>query len=267
MKFRTATLAQGIGAFALAASLLSAPTGAFAGGIQITTSVYQLDSSEPGLPNYVPSVAIPAIETINPNNVPADASVTFSYTTPNGGGAPGIVQGSVSGEYAAPYSQTGQPITSSYYSAGGGTITADFTNEKTYFGLLWGSVDSYNVLTFNNVTYVNGVKTITQVAQLTGNSVISNANGNQTVGGAVWLNMDFLSGHDFNEVTFTDNPSDASFEFAAISTNTANVQLSGPGETYSEQGIATPEPGTMALFGAGLAGLAWFRRRNFRLER
>lgn len=82
------------------ASLMGAS--ASAGTVQITTSVYQLDSSEPGLPNYVPSVAIPPIETIDPNHVPADATVTFTYTTPNGGGAPGIVQGSLSGKWAAP---------------------------------------------------------------------------------------------------------------------------------------------------------------------
>lgn len=141
-------------------------------------------------------------------------------------------------------------------------ITVDFSNEKTYFGLLWGSVDTYNVLTFNNVTYVNGVKTITKVAQLTGSSVISNATGDQTVGGAVWLNMNFLNGFQFNQVTFTDSPSTASFEFASISTNTTNVQINGPGVSYSEPGIAVPEPAALALLGPGLAGIAWIRRRR-----
>jgi hypothetical protein len=248
-------------ALAATLGLCAAPGASLA--TQITTSVYQLDSSEPGLPNYTPSVSIPAIETINPYNVPADASFTYSYPAGgNSGGAPGIVQGSLSGKYAAPYAQDGQQINSPYYSAGGGVITVDYSNEKTYFGLLWGSVDSYNLLTFNNVTTVNGVKTITQVAQLTGNSVLSGANGAQNVGGAVWLNMDFLNGNQFNEVTFTDSPTSASFEFAAISTNTANVVLSGAGVTYTEAGISVPEPGALSLFAAGLAGLFYSARRR-----
>ena len=254
-----------IGAAALAMGQTAA-----AGTIQVTTPVYQLDSSEPGLPNYTPSVAIPAIETINPNAVPSDASFTYVQPTPGSAAASAgqaqIVQGSVSGQYAAPYSQNGLPITSSYYSAGGGQIIVNFNDEKTYFGLLWGSVDAYNSLVFNNVPTVNGVTTVPQVAALTGNSVLTGANGNQAVGGAVWLNMDFLNSNDYNQVVFSDIPSEASFEFAAISTNTADVPIvpTSQGGTYSQPGISTavPEPASLALFGAGLAAIAVFSRRR-----
>jgi hypothetical protein len=239
---------------------------ALAGPVVTTNSVYALDASEPGLPNYTPSVAIPAIETIMPGSVPADAS--FSYTYPTSGtaaanaGNPGVVQGSLSGQYAAPYAQDGQQINSPYWSAGGGTITVTFSNEKTYFGLLWGSVDSYNSLVFNNVSST-GV--VTQVAALTGSSVLTGANGSQTVGGAVWLNMDFLNGNDFNQVVFSDNPASASFEFAAISTNTANVPITpaSQGGSFNQPGINVPEPGSFALLsvGAAMCGVARRRRR------
>jgi hypothetical protein len=245
---------------AIAALSLSLAGAAYGGTIQTTTSVYQLDSSEPGLPNYIPSVTIPAIETINPTSLPADASLTLTPSA-NGTQEPGIVTGSLSGQYAAPYSQTGKLITNSYFSAGLGKITINYSSEKTYFGLLWGSVDSYNSLIFNNVKTVNGVTTTTQVAALTGNSVLSGANGNQAVGGAVWLNMDFLNGFSFNQVVFADTNNQVSFEFAAVSTNSVNVPIT-PGGSYDEPGITVAEPSSLAALGAGLLGIAAIARRR-----
>jgi hypothetical protein len=241
-----------------AAMALSPHLGASAGPIVTTNSVYALDASEPGLPSYTPTVAVPAIETINPASLPSDASITFTQpaagSSAAGAGNAGIVQGSLANFYAAPYAQDGQQINSQYFSAGGGAITITYTNEKTYFGLLWGSADSYNSLVFNNVS-ATGV--ITQVAALTGNSVLSGANGSQTVGGAVWLNMDFLNGNDFNQIVFSDNPSNASFEFAAVSTNSVNVPITptSQGGSYAQPGINVPEPASVALFAAGLVAL------------
>jgi hypothetical protein len=91
--------------------------------------------------------------------------------------------------------------------------------------------------------------------------VLSGATGAQTVGGAVWLNMDFLNGFSFNQVVFADTNNQVSFEFAAVSTNTTNVPIV-PGGAYDEPGITVPEPSSLAALGAGLCSLALIARRR-----
>ena len=74
-----------------------------------------------------------------------------------------IVQGSLSGKYAAPYLSGGNgtgfgtqpdgPDTTTYLTSGkdgGGdsTISLKFDAYLLYFGLLWGSIDDYNTLEF-----------------------------------------------------------------------------------------------------------------------
>ena len=166
-------------------------------------------------------------------------AVTF---TPNAA----VVNGAAANLYAAPYISNSNGVlfgdntvsgadTTNYLSTGS---TGSFANAKveltfgagqTYLGLLWGSVDAYNTLTFYNDD--NTTTTIT------GSNVSASANGNQGAGGTFYVNIN--STNSFYKVVATS--SNYAFEFD-------NVAYSIPG------------PGSIALL--GLMGLVSRRRRN-----
>jgi len=104
-----------------------------------------------------------------------------------------------------------------------------------YFGLWWGSVDTYNTLTFYN----NG----TEVASFTGTSITTPnaANGDQTAP-STNLYVNFLDLPLFNSFEMT------STQYAFEADNLAI-------------GVV-PEPTTLLLLGFGLLGLAGFRRKE-----
>jgi hypothetical protein len=175
-------------------------------------------------------------------------SVSFS---PDGG----AVQGNVSGVNAAPFlsgnngNGFGNPLyitdqpngqdTTVYVTAGGiqgSSATLLLPDDELYFGLLWGSVDTYNTLEFYDSS--NNL-----VGTLTGSDVTAFANGDQGAAGTFYVSIN--SDVAFNRVVATS--SEHAFEIDNISFN---------------QTIPSPEPITLSLFGAGLAGLGLVRRRR-----
>lgn len=153
-----------------------------------------------------------------------------------------IVQGSVSGQYAAP------PIgNATYYlsvpknnNANNSLDVAYWTapGAFNYLGLFWGSIDNYN-----SIQFFNGA---TLVDSVTGAQVIAagTAFGNQTaVGSNRYVNL-YLGSTPFTSVRFISTS--MAFEID----NLAYAQV--------------PEPGTLALIGLGLLGIGLARRRTAR---
>jgi hypothetical protein len=153
------------------------------------------------------------------------------------------VTGALSGRYAAPYISNSNgvlfgdptvsgPDTTRYLSTGKGQVILDLPGQALYFGLLWGSVDNYNTLSF-----YDGVNL---VGSLTGLNVNASANGNQGVNGTFYVNI--TSTIAFDRVIASS--SQYAFEFDNVAYKTV------------------PEPGTLGLFGLALlvGGLSSWRR-------
>jgi hypothetical protein len=143
-----------------------------------------------------------------------------------------------------------------YFSTGGtsandgthDTITISFTTAQTSFTLLWGSIDTGNLLTFYET---NGTQFVVTGAQVQAAAAGFISNGYQGPGGSAYVIVDTTVG--FSKVVATS--SNVSFEFAGVAANTTNFV---PG--------TAPEPSSFGLIGlaAGLAGLFVWRRTRTR---
>jgi hypothetical protein len=149
------------------------------------------------------------------------------------------VQGSQSGVYAAPYLSNGNgtlfgdpnngPDATTYLSTGTGSVTLSLPGQETYFGLLWGSVDSYNTLTLYNGSTVVGT--------VTGTDVTTSADGNQGASGTFYVNI--TSSESFDKV---------------VATSTSNAF------ELDNVAYAVPEPSSFVLALVGVVGVVAYKR-------
>ena len=153
-----------------------------------------------------------------------------AHATCSAGGS--IVTGSVAGQTASPYGVVDPYLTVSHSSV---TLSLDDTYD--YFGLYWGSVDTYNHLSF----YLGEV-----LVDTFGGDDLSPllANGNQTA----WTSNRFIN------FSFTDGD-----RFDRVVVNSTGIAFESDNHAFA-QTVSVPEPGTLALLAMGLLGIG-FRRR------
>jgi hypothetical protein len=147
------------------------------------------------------------------------------------GPSAGVVTGSVTNQYAAPLGDT----TAYAYAGPGSSLTETFATPVSYFGLYWGSPDTYNTLSF---TDTNGVTTVWGE----GGTPVPGLVTNQTT--PAYVNF-WDSGVAWKSVTWTSSV--AAFEF-----------------DNAASGSPTPEPASVGLLAGGLLaiGVGVIRRRK-----
>ena len=168
--------------------------------------------------------------------------VVYSGTTAGGLGysfADGsLYTAAVPSVTAAPVGSTGAFWSVGNYPStqvGPGELTFSGTG-ALYVGFLWGSVDSYNT-----VTFWSGV---TQLGSYTGSYALNPANGNQSASGQVYFNAFSTSGQAITRITFA-SPLQNAFET----------------DNFAVTAVPEPETYAMLLAGLGLMGTI-VRRRN-----
>ena len=179
----------------------------------------------------------------------AGVGYTISFNVPDN---QGIVQGSIpssihavpvagvtagneptylTGDYGS--TQTTDPLASgNYLSTGTGSITVTFDRPEISLGLLWGSIDTSNSVTFDNGDTFTG-------AQIQALALGFAGNGYQGAGGSAYVLA--VESDPFTSLTFSSGVT--SFELASV---VASVERISP----------VPLPASAPMFGAALLGLA-----------
>jgi hypothetical protein len=195
------------------------------------------------------------------NDAGINFAIDFGANTPTGAtwtDDPTVPYGSSRGLFQSPFHSNELTATNSYFSVGGPIVANDPTlpaspspasliwsagDEQSSISLLWGSIDTFNLLNFkNNGTLVYSL-TGTAVANLInstfGTSLTANSSGG--FGAVALLSIAFSGGDVFDELQFVSTA--AAFEFA--------LDVPPPISTF-----AVPTPANGLMFGMAFACLA-----------
>lgn len=159
-----------------------------------------------------------------------------------------VANGTLSGAYAAPYiynnngvlfgnNQANGPDVTNYLTAGIDSVTMMFSSPQYYLGILWGSVDSYNTLSFYNGKPIPA----NLIGSITGSDILAGANGDQGYLGTLYENINSTTA--FTSVVATS--SQYAFEFDNVA--------------FASFPVGVPEPATYALLLSGLLTAGLFK--------
>lgn len=175
-------------------------------------------------------------------------------------GAAGIYHGTVSSVAAAP-TLNGSKITTNYFAAEpSGDVTFSYTSPQKFFGLLWGSVDGYNGLSFYDGSAL--------VASFAGNQITTNPTGSQLADGSFFVSFNFTNSSQFTRVVATSTS--AAFEFNSMAYSPTNIPVvtgtGSPSVVALSDTPTLPAPGAVAIL-PGLLALMLLRRRGLTRQR
>ena len=186
----------------------------------------------------LPSAAVLTFDNLPVGSLP---SLQFSGGTLSGSAAEENT--SVVGKFAQPAGDATGFLTVSYPSASG-AVDLIFTNPQNYFGLYWGSMDSYNSVTFLENNDLIATYSGTNIATLTGlvaDGDRQSASSNRYI--------EFYLGTDFYDEVILST-ADYGFEVDNIA--------------FGEPPSPISEPGSLMVLGSSLYGLALVRRSRLR---
>jgi hypothetical protein len=166
--------------------------------------------------------------TVGLNDTVSFPTTSYGFQTPDfGSGNVDYATGSVGGQYRSPWDLEGAPYNSlPYTSVRNGTVGYNLTGMM--LSLFWGSIDTYNSLTFWTLAEGTGEFVSVDVSAL----------GDPFSGGHHLVQ--FFTDVPFQSVTLGSGQ--AAFEFANLTT--------------------TPIPPALLLFLTGLGGLGWLGRKK-----
>lgn len=232
-------------------ALMAAASAAQAG--TITNFQESLNSPIAPFGSVLTSISLPDTPT-SQNFAGAGFSVAFNGVESN----QGVVQGALSGAHAVPVAgvsggnatyltggygsatTTDMAASGTYLSTGGAgaSIVITFSTPQTSLALLWGSIDSSNLLTLSGGSIV-GTDTLTgtQLQSISGFA----GNGFQGPNGSAYVAL-----------------TDTAFTTVTLSSGVPSFELTGI--AGSNVPFSVPEPVSLAILGASLAGLGLARR-------
>lgn len=191
--------------------------------------------TSPGL--FSPRTGDPGTQTFNFNS----GTLPTPYST--GSNQTGkVVSGSVNGKYMQPY-QDDTPYMTAAFSSPAGSQDLFLERSYGYFGLYWGSVDSYNTLQF----FDGSTSLLAITGSEIGNMFEAVTVGEQGDAGSAYINISGIGG--YNHVAFRTG------EFAFESDN----------HTIADPvSITEPAAGFLFLLCLALAGGGFLRRHHQR---
>ena len=187
------------------------------------------------------------------------------FISPNGIGSispPAVSGGSLTNQYRSPFQGTGADSTESYFSIGGGSAGQGNSTSSLYLTLttglyataaniLWGSIDSYNVIEFFKDGATLGAINGQSVYQFLINNFGSTAQDGNSGSNSELIALVAFGGLEggFNQLKFSS--SQPAFEFG----------LSRNSITFAP----VPLPAALPLFATALGGMglaSWLRKRK-----